>query len=87
VPPSPKELTLILSCRLAGHGNAAVGTTSFASLNGTVSLYQQMHLVATGNQDVLLGFGLLNLMFGGIVLCSKARIPLITLVIPEAPSE
>jgi len=36
---------------------------------------------------VLLGFGVLNLMFGGIILCSKAKTDLIKLVRPEAPSE
>ena len=35
---------------------------------------------------MLLGFGLENLMFGGIKLCSKANMALIKLVIPEAPS-
>jgi hypothetical protein len=36
---------------------------------------------------LLLGLGVLNLMFGGIVLCSKAKTDLIKLVRPEAPSE
>lgn len=37
--------------------------------------------------DLLFGLGILNLMLGGIVLCSNVRIPLIRLVIPEQPSE
>lgn len=36
---------------------------------------------------LLLGFGVMNLIFGGIVLCSKASTALIRLVMPEAPSE
>ena len=35
---------------------------------------------------ILLGFGLENLMLGGIKLCSKANTALIKLLIPEAPS-
>jgi hypothetical protein len=38
-------------------------------------------------QDILLGFGVVNLMFGGMVLFSKANTALIRLVIPDAPSE
>ena len=36
---------------------------------------------------ILLGFGFANLMFGGIILFSRANIAFIRLVIPEAPSE
>ncbi len=42
--------------------------------------------VRRGN-DTLLGFGSENLMFGGIVRCSRARTALITLLMPEQPSE
>ena len=36
---------------------------------------------------ILFGFGLLKLMFGGMILCSNARTVFIRLVVPEAPSE
>ena len=42
---------------------------------------------ASFKPDILLGFGSENLMFGGIVLCSRARIDFIRLVRPDAPSE
>lgn len=42
---------------------------------------------AIRHADLLLGLGVENLMFGGIVLFSKANTALIKLVKPEAPSE
>ncbi len=36
---------------------------------------------------VLFGFGFANLMLGGMVRCSSARTALMTLVMPEQPSE
>lgn len=36
---------------------------------------------------ILLGFGVVNLMFGIMVLCSRDKIALMRLVRPEAPSE
>ena len=35
----------------------------------------------------IFGFGFENLIFGGIIRCSKARTALMSEVIPEAPSE
>jgi len=51
-------------------------------------LRQNIRLVALffPRQNVLFGFGVVNLMFGGIILCSKVRTALIKLLIPEAPS-
>lgn len=40
-----------------------------------------------GSAYLLLGFGSLNLMLGGIVLFSSAKIHLRSEVSPEAPSE
>jgi hypothetical protein len=36
--------------------------------------------------NVLLGLGLLNLIFGGMILCSRARTDLMTEVRPDEPS-
>lgn len=82
---------LIRSALSEGKGIGWIGTDSFFSLNGTRTDSQtQVHLahrkvVAPGN-DLLLGLGVLNLMFGGMVLCSSASTHLIKLVIPEDPS-
>lgn len=53
----------------------------------TVLISHQKCLRSSENKIKLLGFGRVNLMFGGIVSCSKASTALIKLVIPEAPSE
>lgn len=82
---------LIRSALSEGKGVGCIGTDSFFSLNGTrIDSQTPVHLphrniVAHGN-DLLLGFGLLNLMFGGMVLFSSASTHLIKLVIPEDPS-
>lgn len=81
----PNELTLILSALSDGKGVGCTGTTSFFSTNGTGD--GQFSSISRVGGDVLLGLGVLNLMFGGIVLCSNARTALIKLVTPEQPSE
>lgn len=50
----------------------------------SVKLLSRFAVVDAG---LLLGLGVLNLMLGGITRCSSARIALIKLVIPDAPSE
>lgn len=80
-----KELTLILSALSNGKGVGCMGTTSFFSTNGTWK--GQLTTISRVGVDLLLGLGFLNLIFGGIVLCSKARTALIKLVMPEQPSE
>jgi hypothetical protein len=92
----PKELMLILSALSEGKGVGRSGTASFFSLKGTRidSQAQVSSQAATGIRgeaspleiNLLLGFGVLNLMFGGMVLFSSARTHLIRLVIPEDPS-
>jgi hypothetical protein len=81
----PKELTLTLSALSAGKGIGCVGTTSFFSTKGTRN--GQINILSSVRVDLLFGLGFLNLIFGGIVLFSKARTALIRLVIPEQPSE
>lgn len=50
-------------------------------------LVRSLYSGGTGLKDLLFGFGVSNLMFGGIILCSNARTHLIKLLSPEEPSE
>jgi hypothetical protein len=86
VPPIPKELILILSARSGGNGVATTGTVKLYSEKGTevsVRFYRCPMLVT----NLLFGLGALSFIFGGMVLCSNAKIDLMRLLIPEAPSE
>lgn len=86
-PPMPKELTLTLLSRASGHDSGSVGTLSFLVSKGTKSRLGSIHVWHLGMVDSLLGFGLLNLMLGGMVLFSRAKTALMMLVMPDAPSE
>ncbi len=37
--------------------------------------------------DLLFGLGVVSFIFGGMILCSNAKIDLMRLLMPEAPSE
>lgn len=86
-PPIPNEFTPTRSARSAGHGVALTGTFNFPCSQGTLNKSQLSKLQSGATIDLLEGFGFLKLMLGGIVLCSSAKTILMTLDIPEAPSE
>ena len=44
------------------------------------------HTFGLGDRSLLFGFGVVKLIFGGIVMCSSDSTALMMLVIPEAPS-
>lgn len=90
LPPIPNEFTDTLSARSFGHGRGSTGTTRFFCVNGTVACTSACRCTVTRRlvkACLLLGLGLEDLMFGGIVLFSNARTALIRLVRPLAPSE
>lgn len=84
VPPIPNEFILARLLRSFGQGVALVGTTRRPPLKST-SRIRKDHLKVPGG--LLLGFGVLNLMFGGIIPCSRESVTLIRLDKPDAPSE
>lgn len=81
----PKELTLTRSAFPWGQGSTSVGTCSFHCWNGTRKI--SLDLFCRGVRYSLFGLGVLKLIFGGTMRCSSARMPLIRLVSPAAPSE
>src|SRR5689334_15324683 len=54
-PPMPKEFTLILSLRSAGHGTGSTGIRRFAFSKGTIFKASDMviHLLSWGNELTL----------------------------------
>ena len=84
LPPIPNELTLARLLRSRGQGVALIGTIRRFCLKSTSEVKHSHLKVSSG---LLLGFGVLNLMFGGIVRCCRESMTLIKLVIPDAPSE
>ena len=84
VPPIPNEFILARLLRSCGHGVGFVGTSRRFSLKATGAIRQSYLEKSSG---LLLGFGVLNLIFGGIIPCCRESKTLITLVIPDAPSE
>lgn len=84
VPPIPNEFILARLLRFFGQGIALVGTSRRYFPKATSGVRQDGLEVSSG---LLLGFGVLNLIFGGIVSCCRESMTLIRLVIPDAPSE
>lgn len=85
----PKELTLTRLLRVAGHGVGSTGTCSLALSKGTKieMLISDASMIYLLRLNLLFGLGSRKWTFGGIVSFSNARTHLMTLVIPEAPSE
>ena len=84
LPPIPNEFTLARLLRSCGQGVALVGTVRRFCLKSTSEI-KYGHLEESSG--LLLGFGVLNLIFGGMVRCCRESTTLIKLVIPDAPSE
>ena len=84
VPPIPNEFTLARLLRSCGQGVALIGTTRRFSLNSTFGVRLSHPIASSG---LLLGFGFLNLIFGGIMPYCRESMTLIRLVMPDAPSE
>lgn len=61
------------------------GTVIFFSAKGTAT--RQRMPPERGMANLLRGLGTLNLMFGGIILCSNARTAFIKLDMPAEASE
>ncbi len=78
---------LILSALSLGKPIGETGTLRPNFANGTKTPLARPVKLCLRHNSLLLGFGVLNLILGGIILFSKARIALIKLVMPDAPSE
>ncbi len=82
----PNEFTPTSSDRSSGHGRGSVGTVSLHFSNGTLQPPVSHDRARVYQDGLLLGFGVVKLMFGGIIFFSRANVILMILDSPEAPS-